>query len=269
VVTTEAIIMEQLTSSPRTTNIYGYCGDSMIVEKGNEIEAKILPHMPEQIEQGHMRQSELDKLQTHDVHPMNNLTNEDKLDFAIEMAEGLAEQHGFIKGVMVNDDVSLKQWLMADDGRVILNDFGNTDFLKWDEKGKNYCKTWVHYEAGDFKSPEAFRGDYIDETSDIWSMGNIIFTLLTGLNPFYHVITRDQVRKAVQSHPPQIDPRYKKRSLIERRMVDIMNRCYKIKPEDRITIFKVVKLLHETKSLHQQQKQHDLRGTKSIRHQQR
>ena len=44
-----------------------------------------------------------------------------------------------------------------------------------------------------------------------------------------------------------IDERYRTRSYIEGRMVEIIERCWDYKPEERATIFEVVEYLRETK----------------------
>lgn len=128
-----------------------------------------------------MKQSELDALQIDDVYPMNQeyLSIEDKLDIAIAMAESLAEMHGYEGGVVTNDDIALGQWLYADDDRVILNDMNDAMFMDWNYRKEEYCKYWRSF-GGTYKAPEEYDGDWLDETVDIWPMGNILFSLLTG-----------------------------------------------------------------------------------------
>jgi len=126
---TEAVILEKLSSSPLTSNIYGYCGSTIMVERGHEIEETVMPRFSQgrlaKYPHGRIAQSELDKLQKEDVHPMNAIAIEQKLDMAIAMAESLAEVHGFEGGVMINDDIDFSQWLWGDDGRLVLNDMNN------------------------------------------------------------------------------------------------------------------------------------------------
>ena len=70
-----------------------------------------------------MKQTELDKLQVDDVRPMNNLTNHQKLDIAIAMAESIAEIHGYEGGVIIHGDIHPYQWLSNKKGEIKLNDF--------------------------------------------------------------------------------------------------------------------------------------------------
>ena len=100
----EAIVMERLSASPRIVDIYGFCGTTVLAEHMSRLITGDIVWGSEDWEgySGWMKQSELDKLQKHDVHPMNNLTNDQKLDMAIVMAESIADIHGFEGGVIVH-----------------------------------------------------------------------------------------------------------------------------------------------------------------------
>jgi len=308
-ISTEANLLEKFSPSPLTSSIYAYCGTTILVERGREIDDDIIPYR-RGYHHGRIRQSELDELQEKDVQPMNQdvLTVEKKLDIAIAMAESLAEMHGYVGGVVTNDDIALGQWLYADDGRVILNDFNDAMYVDWNYEKQEYCKYWRSF-GGTFKAPEEYDGDYLDESVDVWPMGNIIFALLTGtlmfeegclawlyrsrnavsasvgftiqsgfkwsarllstrfahllaalllfpgLMPYYEIKDEEEIQEATKKGPPYIDPRYKTRSYIEGRMVEIMNRCHKLKASERVDIFEVVRHLRETRELYQQNNQ--------------
>jgi hypothetical protein len=92
---------------------------------------------------------------------------------------------------------------------------------------------------------------YVDESVDVYPMGNLIHSLLTGLWPYYDLIHQADIEnKALSGEPPFLDPRFRTRSLVEKRMSDIMDQCHKFNPKDRVDIFEVVRYLHETKALH-------------------
>jgi hypothetical protein len=111
----EAIIMERLTSSERIVNMYGHCGTSIFAEHMKEdVTPDIVPG------HGYMLQKDLDKLETTDVHPMNNLTLVEKLDMALVMAESLADIHGYKGGVIAHGDVHPDQWLRSSTGQIKL-----------------------------------------------------------------------------------------------------------------------------------------------------
>lgn len=111
----EAIIMERLTSSERIVDMYGHCGTSIFAENMKEdVTPDIVPG------DGYMRQKDLDKLETKDVHPMNNLTLVEKLDMALVMAESLADIHGYKGGAIAHGDIHPDQWLRSSTGQIKL-----------------------------------------------------------------------------------------------------------------------------------------------------
>ena len=127
--------------------------------------------------------------------------------------------------------------------------------MEWNAQKQKYCKYWRSFN-GNFNAPEEYGGDYLDESIDIWPMGNLIFALLTGLKPYYEIKGGDTaIQKETKKGPPYIDPRYKTRSFIESRMYDIMKRCHQMKAKDRVDIFEVVRYLKETRRLHQEEQQ--------------
>jgi hypothetical protein len=170
----ESIILERLTSSPRVLDIYSHCGSTVLVEAmASDINDQIVPPT------GYMRQSKLDELQEDDVHPLNNFTVSEKLQIALDMAESLADIHGFEGGLIVHADVHLDQWLLAPDGSVKLNDFGDSYPAPWDRKRKKYCFRRDLSRSGTWRSPEEYIGGLQDEAIDVYVFGNNIYTLVS------------------------------------------------------------------------------------------
>ena len=75
----------------------------------------------------------------------------------------------------------------------------------------------------------------------------------SGLMPYYAISDEEAIQKATKEGPPYIDPRYKKHSYIEGRMVEAMNACHKVNASERVSIFWVVQHLRETRDTHQRQ----------------
>jgi serine/threonine protein kinase len=134
----DAIVMERLTHSPRIVDIYGHCSMTIISEPmPSDVSSDIIPG------DGGAKQADLDKLDN--VYPQNNLTATQKLEMSLEMAEGLADIHGFEGGVIFHGDIRLDQWLWSRDGRLVLNDFNCAEILDWDEENQRYCGAWRYY----------------------------------------------------------------------------------------------------------------------------
>jgi len=93
-------------------------------------------------------------------------------------------------------------------------------------------------------------GGHVTEATDISSIGKIFYTILTGLIPYYHKSSTEEAFKAiVDGEEPYVDPRYRNRSIIERRLVEIMEKCWKHDEHDRPTISEVIQHLRETARL--------------------
>ena len=85
-------------------------------------------------------------------------------------------------------------------------------------------------------------------------MGNNIYGLLTGLWVYYDTEDDGVVQqKVVNGTLAFIDERYRSRSYIEGRMVEIMERCWIYDPSKRATIFEVVEFLEETVKAYEKQ----------------
>lgn len=129
----DALVMERLTSSPRILNMFGHCSMSMLVQPmPYEVEAHVVPG------NGMIKQAELDEFE--DVKPMNNFNVSEKLGIALEMAESLADLHGYKSGVIVHDDVQLCQWLRGHDNKLVLGDFNRAEVMEWNTKDERFCK---------------------------------------------------------------------------------------------------------------------------------
>jgi serine/threonine protein kinase len=257
----EAFVMDLLTSSDHIINIYGRCATTIMVETGKEFTYEMVPANYDFLlegEQGRIEQEVLDEMQEDDVRPLNNFTAEEKLDYAITIAESVAFMHGNELGPMTIDDVHPDQYLVTEDGRLVLNDVSNGVILHWNEESQTYCKYSQYFGGGgDFHAPEELVDDgMVDESVDVFAVGSMIFSLLTGLYPYYDETDEDAIGEmAIAGVPPYIDPRYKERSFIETRLVAIMESCHEFEPSDRVDIFEVVQYLKETKAMYHEMKE--------------
>ena len=73
-----------------------------------------------------------------------------------------------------------------------------------------------------------------------------MYSLLTGLWVFYDTDNDEKMQeRAKEGEKAYIDPRYKERSLAEGKLAEIIGRCHSFKPEDRPSIFQVIKFLRD------------------------
>lgn len=101
----------------------------------------------------------------------------DALHFVTQILRAL--QHAHDKGI-VHRDIKPQNIMLFSDGTIKVMDFGIARFVRIDGKTLS-DKTIgsVHY-----ISPEQARGDMTDERSDIYSVGVMLYEMLTGRKPF-------------------------------------------------------------------------------------
>jgi hypothetical protein len=247
----EAIILEHLSASDRIIDEY-YGISSLIEAAEGDVVAEMVPTS------GYIQQNDLDRMQMDDVKPMNNLTLAEKLDMALVMAESLADIHGYKGGVIAHGDVHPEQWLRTLDGKLKLNDFGSGEILDFDPWNQIYCNVYRCY-SGCYHAPEELKCVRGNEAFDIYSIGNNMYVLLTGLWPYYSEPEFDEravARKVKFGIRPYLDERYRHRSFVERRLVQIMEECWEIDFEKRVSIFEVVRQLADLKTWHAGERPH-------------
>ena len=234
----DALVMERLSGSPRIVDIYGHCALAVATEKLDyDVEGYIIPGS------GHpdKKHGLNDK---YSVRPQNDYTPTEKLELALEMAQCIAELHGFKDGVIVHDDIQLSQFLIGPDGKLKLNDFNRAEVMLFNEEKGEYCKYKNGGVYGNYRAPEEFSNHRLDEKIDVWSMGNNLYALLTGLWVFYEIDDDKAIhKKAIDGEISFIDPRYETNSFAEGKMVEIMKRCWVYDPKYRADIFEVVEFL--------------------------
>jgi hypothetical protein len=125
----EALVMERLTTANNVVDLYGHCGTSVLVEPiPFEVEEYAVPGT------GYLKQREVRD------EPPNPFSPLEKLEMAVEMAESIAVLHGFKDGVIVHNDIQLRQWLRTREGRLKLGDFNRAKVLDWNLEKQQYCK---------------------------------------------------------------------------------------------------------------------------------
>ncbi len=102
---------------------------------------------------------------------------DDFLNLAIQITEGINAAHK--KGI-IHRDIKSSNIMLSDDGRIRVMDFG----LAHIHGDTNITKKGSTPGTTAYMSPEQLRGEEVDFRSDIWSLGIVLFEMLTGQPPF-------------------------------------------------------------------------------------
>ena len=148
---------------------------------------------------------------------------EEALRYLLQVSDGLAEAHR--KGI-VHRDMKSSNIMITPAGRAVIMDFGlarPANQLRPDERFSSRG-------TSSYMSPEHSRGEIIDQRADIWSLGVVLYEMLSGQLPFGGDYEQAVIYSILNDTPRPIDGL---RPGLPEDVVGIVERCLEKRPDAR------------------------------------
>lgn len=158
-----------------------------------------------------------------------DLETEEAINYGIRIASALSAAHE--KGI-VHRDLKPENIMVDSKGRIKVMDFG----LARIKGAENITRENNRIGTLAYMSPEQLRGDKIDQRSDLFSLGIILYEMLTGIHPF-----KGEYEQAISYQLMNEDPPHDR--LPDDNVPgikDLILRCLEKKPDDRYSSAKEV-----------------------------
>ena len=228
----DAIAFDELHKSSLVVDIYGHCSNTAIFDyaDGGDLTRIYDEDSPEPTKLDILRIAYNVSLSIHDAHHIDE--------------EG--------RPTMAHTDIKADQFIYQD-GYYKLSDFNRVRFLmwnqtvhKWNQTSDGQCGFDVARNGGEYRSPEEYAYEKETEKVDVFSLGNVLYFLLVGIEPWEGVNLKDVYKFVIAKQRPKIpDEIYNNPGVYERCMIRAMENAWIHNKHDRPSALQVANIIKE------------------------
>lgn len=156
-------------------------------------------------------------------------------DYAVQIASGLGAAHE--KGI-IHRDLKPENLFITKDGRIKILDFGLAKLAQPAATGgsdgltmtSSPTQAGVVMGTAGYMSPEQVRGEAIDNRTDIFAFGSVLYEMLSGQRAFRRDTAPETMTAILKEEPPdwETDPK-----IVSPALERIVRRCLEKQPEQR------------------------------------
>jgi eukaryotic-like serine/threonine-protein kinase len=162
------------------------------------------------------------------------LSSRSTIDVGLQIARGLAAAHG--KGI-VHRDLKPENIFVTDDDRVKILDFGLAKLVGPVDNSQPQTDVPTRHQHTDpgtilgtvgYMSPEQARGDAVDHRSDIFSLGAVLYEMVTGERAFARPSAIETLNAIIKEEPTEFS-----NANVSPALQSIVRHCLEKRPERR------------------------------------
>ena len=144
-------------------------------------------------------------------------------DYSIQIAQGLERAH---EAGITHRDIKPANIMITNHGEVKILDFGLAKSLN----DPGITKIGSTIGTASYMSPEQAKGTEVNHQSDIWSLGVVMYQMITGSAPFKGDYERAVIYSILNEEPVPISEYSQNCPQL---LIEIVNKCLKKNPSDR------------------------------------
>ena len=145
------------------------------------------------------------------------------IDIAIQITSGLAKAH---QQNIIHRDIKPANIVWTEDGLVKILDFGIAKLIK----GSRVTREALNIGTVAHISPEQIRGDKVDHRTDIWSLGVVMYEMITGQLPFKGEYDQAIIYSVLNEEP---EPLLEIRPEVSTNLYSVVMKALSKKPDER------------------------------------